>query len=120
MKKHNYRRMLEEMDEERRRRARDNVGVKENLEIPLCTASDKGHIDVVKTLIEAGANVNQLDKNECSPLYLASSKGHLDVVKTLIEAGANVDQATKDGLCPLYSASRCGHLDVVKARTILL
>ena len=26
------------------------------------TASDKGHLDVVKTLIEAGANVNHTNK----------------------------------------------------------
>ena len=29
---------------------------------PLMTASDKGHLDVVKTLIEAGANVNNTNK----------------------------------------------------------
>ena len=28
----------------------------------LMTASNKGHLDVVKTLIEAGANVNHTDK----------------------------------------------------------
>ena len=29
---------------------------------PLMWASYRGHLDVVKTLIEAGANVNQTDK----------------------------------------------------------
>ena len=29
---------------------------------PLMIALDNGHLDVVKTLIEAGANVNQGDK----------------------------------------------------------
>ena len=29
---------------------------------PLKKASSKGHVDVVKALIEAGANVNQADK----------------------------------------------------------
>ena len=32
---------------------------------PLRTASLKGHLDVVKTLIEAGANVNQANKVSC-------------------------------------------------------
>ena len=29
---------------------------------PLMTASDEGHLDVEKTLIEAGANVNDTDE----------------------------------------------------------
>ena len=29
---------------------------------PLYMASQQGHLDVVKTLIEAGANINQVDK----------------------------------------------------------
>ncbi|KAL5509633.1 hypothetical protein EMCRGX_G005033 [Ephydatia muelleri] len=65
---------------------------------PLYTASGKGHLDVVKTLLEAGANINQVNKNGCSPLYTASRHGHLDVVKTLLEAGANINQATKAAL----------------------
>ncbi|KAL5457463.1 hypothetical protein EMCRGX_G034726 [Ephydatia muelleri] len=32
---------------------------------PLHTACDTGHLDIVKTLIEAGANVNQTDKGSC-------------------------------------------------------
>ena len=32
---------------------------------PLHKASDKGHLDIVKTLIEAGANVNQTTKVQC-------------------------------------------------------
>ena len=29
---------------------------------PLYGASEKGHLDVVRTLLEAGANINQADK----------------------------------------------------------
>eukprot|EP00731_Ephydatia_muelleri_P032120 Em0023g627a len=63
---------------------------------PLYAASNAGHLDIVKTLIEARANVNEATK-KCgwSPLYTASDAGHLDIVKTLIEAGANVNQATE-------------------------
>ena len=32
---------------------------------PLHAASDKGYLDIVKTLIEAGANVNQVTKVQC-------------------------------------------------------
>ena len=41
---------------------------------PLYTASDTGHHDIVKTLIEAGANVNQADKVQCAGiLHVASN-----------------------------------------------
>ena len=39
------------------------------------TASDKGHLDVVKTLIEAGANVNHTNKVGISFIALHSSAG---------------------------------------------
>ena len=32
---------------------------------PLHAASFKGHFDIVKTLIEAGANINQATKVQC-------------------------------------------------------
>ena len=32
---------------------------------PLYIASHNGHLDIVKTLIEAGANVNQANKVQC-------------------------------------------------------
>ena len=32
---------------------------------PLHAASEKGHFDIVRTLIEAGANVNQATKVQC-------------------------------------------------------
>ena len=32
---------------------------------PLHKASDAGHLDIVKTLIEAGADVNQATKVQC-------------------------------------------------------
>ena len=36
--------------------------VSQNGESPLYTASSKGHLQVVKTLMEAGANANQANK----------------------------------------------------------
>merc|ERR1712112_330760 len=47
------------------------------------------HIEVVKLLIKAGANVNS-DKSGCSPLTRSSSRGHVEIMECLIQAGANV------------------------------
>ena len=43
-------------------------------------AIDKGHVDVVKTLIEAGVNVNQTDKVSVCAMLLYFISGHFALV----------------------------------------
>ncbi|KAF6823075.1 ankyrin repeat domain-containing protein 52 [Colletotrichum plurivorum] len=83
---------------------------------PIYAASMNGHLEVVKVLLEKGADVSVANTNGWTPLHSAStsSNGHLDVVKILLEKGADVLVATNDGRTPLHSASSNGHLDVVK------
>ena len=83
---------------------------------PLNAASQKGHVDIVKVLLKAGANVNQANTTDgTSPLFIASQHGHVAIVKVLIKAGGNVNQArTMDGGSPLYIASEKGNIDLVK------
>ena len=56
----------------------------------LMAASEMGHIDIVKLLIEAGADVNATldDYDRSTALKYASKKGHTEIVELLIEAGA--------------------------------
>ena len=67
---------------------------------PLWQASQNGHVDTVKVLINAGGNVNQAKTTDgCSPLYIASQNGNVDTVNVLLKAGSNVNQArTTDAL----------------------
>ena len=61
---------------------------------PLHLATKNHNIDAMKLLIEAGANVNALNKARQSPLSVANS---IEEIKILIEAGAkNVVSATGD------------------------
>jgi ankyrin repeat protein len=53
----------------------------------------KGHVEVVKTLLAAGAEVDKADSDGMTPLYWASRYGHVEVVKTLLAAEAEVDKA---------------------------
>ncbi|KAJ7759531.1 ankyrin repeat-containing domain protein [Mycena metata] len=80
----------------------------------LFVASQNGHLDVVKFLIEHGADVNAENEDGCTSLYLASRNGRLEVVKFLIEHGANINASDNDGYTSLSIASANGHLDVVK------
>jgi len=57
----------------------------------LAWSSFGGGLEVVRAMIEAGADVNMKDKQGFTPLILAAQMGHTAVVQALIEAGANAD-----------------------------
>jgi ankyrin repeat protein len=80
----------------------------------LQAASYGGHEQVVKTLLNAGANVNAQGGEYGNALQAASYGGHEQVVKTLPDAGAEVN--AQGGLFgnALQTASWGGHEQVVK------
>ncbi|KAF0709652.1 hypothetical protein AaE_012824 [Aphanomyces astaci] len=57
----------------------------------LCVAASAGFLEVVKELIQCGADVDLADNNGYSPLYAATLTGHLHVVQELVDNGANID-----------------------------
>ena len=71
-------------------------------------SSQYGQIEVVKFLIEKGANIHAIDDHA---LIWSSQYGHIEVVKFLVEKGANIHA---DDECALRESSRNGHIDVVK------
>jgi len=56
---------------------------------PLHRASEQGHMDVTRLLIEHGADVTAQSKDGTTPLHLASSAGHVDLARVLIDHGAD-------------------------------
>jgi ankyrin repeat protein len=77
-------------------------------------ASENGHVQNVKFLIEKGKCINSKDKNKKTPLHLASANGHLEIVKNLLQYGASIVAKDKTGNTLLLSASENGHFDVFK------
>ena len=49
----------------------------------LIEAASCGHLEIVKYLIEKGADINAKNRNGNTALVEATSKGHLEIVKLL-------------------------------------
>jgi ankyrin repeat protein len=70
---------------------------------PLHFAVRQGHADVVEALVEAGADVNQINPGDKStPLVVATINGHFDIGTYLLDKGANPNLASDNGVAPLY------------------
>lgn len=61
-----------------------------NGETPLNVAALHGQLEVVKILLDLGADVNLKAASGCYPLHLAARNGHLEVAATLIDHKADL------------------------------
>ena len=71
---------------------------------PLLYAARDGRLDIARTLVEAGANINQADANGISPLIAAIINNHVGVALFLIDRGADIHASDWYGRTPLWSA----------------
>src|SRR5258708_37306756 len=61
-------------------------------------------IDIVRWLLNHGADANAQVDNGCTPLHLAAFNGHLEAVQGLLEHNADVNSQNNEGRTPLYEA----------------
>ena len=81
----------------------------------LLHAADRGHTEVVRALLAAGARVNHTDRTTRSTALLsAASQGHHRVVELLLEAGADPNIVDAWGGSPLLRAARDGQAGCVE------
>lgn len=82
---------------------------------PLHWACRGVHFDVVKFLVDHGADVNAVDVNGITPLHSVASRGHSEAVRLLIEKRAGLDFKGKlDQGTALHYAAQGGHVEVAK------
>jgi ankyrin repeat protein len=79
----------------------------------LIAAAGSGRTEIVKLLLNKGANVDSVDKFMITPLMSASLSGYLPVVNALLDSGATVDAKCHMGRTALMHASSRGHDKVV-------
>ena len=88
-------------------------------------AAAEGHVDVVRYLLEAGANINEIPDNDevrdyshkgstKNALCAAASNGRVEVVKLLLDQGGDKSIKDSHGKTPLQLAEQNGHEECVK------
>src|SRR4051794_609860 len=80
---------------------------------PMHYAADNRELEIVKLLVENGAELNALDATKWTPLHYAIF-GQLEMVNYLLKSGADINALTYNKWTPLHYASWCGYLKVVK------
>lgn len=81
----------------------------------LMEASVRGNLEVMKLLIERGADINLTDKDGWTALMGATVQGHLESVSLLLKQGAEVNTRNQDGETALAMAAGMKHTDISNA-----
>lgn len=69
------------------------VNSEERAFTPLMWAAYHQHLNIVSTLLEFKADINQINKCSDTALSIAVRNGHIDVVKSLLEYKSNINMA---------------------------
>jgi ankyrin repeat protein len=81
----------------------------------LYLASQNDYLEVVRTLLTAGADVNAKANNDgMTALIMASYNGHLEVVRSLLAAHADVNARLSSGETASRAASQNRKTQVAK------
>lgn len=91
---------------------------------PLMVATQYGHLDVMKVLIKAGANIHLVAEGQSVlqralvPLFMTQQRQRAGI-RLLVEAGARLDEADEEGRTPLLYAIAEGEKNVDAVRELL-
>ena len=81
-------------------------------DLTLHFAAQLGHLEIVRLLVEVGADKDQADNQGATPMHIAAEEGHLDIVRFFLESGADSDRSTNQGATAWDLASWGGHQQI--------
>ena len=89
---------------------------------PLSAAVHEGHYDIVKFIINAGANVNVQEEryHGVTPLIIASTHGNLPIVQLLLQSGADVTIQDNKGYTAIDAAKVLQHQEILRVLSLTL
>jgi ankyrin repeat protein len=73
------------------------------------------HVDVVRVLVDAGANADLQDRNRNNPLLLCGENGNVELLREVLAAKPNLRATNRFGGSALIPASDRDHVDMVRA-----
>lgn len=80
----------------------------------LWVAAGAGHLNIIKLLVEHGADLNHHTRNLSTPVRAACFDGRLDIIRYLVDHGANINFANAyNNTCLMITAYK-GHAEVVE------
>ncbi|XP_030596898.1 histone-lysine N-methyltransferase EHMT2 isoform X2 [Archocentrus centrarchus] len=80
---------------------------------PIIWAAEHKHVDVIKALLNRGADVTINDKELNVCLHWAAYAGNVDIAELVLNAGCSLSSVNVHGDTPLHIAAREGYLDCV-------
>ena len=83
-------------------------------ETPLRYAAINGNVDVLRVLLEVGADAKRTNADQRAALHAAAAYGYLEVCRLLLDWGAKVDHVDRWKNTPLHYAAQLGGLSVAK------
>ena len=89
--------------------------VARHLASPVHLAAAGGHLDVLRVLVSAGANINAVDAMQASPLHYAAEHGRVEAAEWLLRREANVAAIDVLGCSPLHVAVRNDRLECARS-----
>ncbi|XP_017285069.1 histone-lysine N-methyltransferase EHMT2 isoform X4 [Kryptolebias marmoratus] len=80
---------------------------------PIIWAAEHKHVEVIKSLLNRGADVTINDKELNVCLHWAAYAGNVDIAELVLNAGCSLSSVNVHGDTPLHIAAREGFLDCV-------